>query len=65
MSVKEIEYYTQKDGREILKVILNPTPKYPQEMCFYVDMYFENLIRSKSWGLIMRKDTDYVVSSTA
>lgn len=63
MAVQRIESYTQKDGREILKVILNPTPKYPQEMCFYVDKYFEDLIRNKSWGFIMRKNTDYVVSS--
>lgn len=48
MAVQRIEYYTQQDGRKILKVILKPTKKYPNGY-FYVDICFEDLVRSRSW----------------
>lgn len=59
MAVKEIEYYTQKDGREILKVILNPTKKYPNGY-FYVDRYFEELVRKYTWFIVADRTNDYV-----
>lgn len=48
MAVQRIEYYTQQDGRQILKVILKPTKKYPNGY-FYTDACFEDLVESKSW----------------
>lgn len=48
MSVESITKYRQLDGREILKVRLKPTKKYPNAW-FYVDSCFEDLVRGKSW----------------
>ena len=59
MAVQRIEHYTQQDGRRILKVILKPTKKYPNGY-FYVDICFEDLVRSRSWHINPR---GYVVSA--
>ena len=48
MSVQNIEYYTQKDGRKILKVILTPTKNFPNGVT-YVDACFEDLIRQYTY----------------
>ena len=44
MSVQDIEYYRQQDGRDILKVTFKPTKNFPNGGA-YVDAYFEALIR--------------------
>lgn len=59
MSVDSITKYRQLDGREILKVRLRPTKKYPNAW-FYVDACFEDLVRSKSWCI---DPQGYVVAS--
>ena len=38
MAVKDIEYYKQQDGRDILKVIFNPTKNFPNGVT-YVDAW--------------------------
>lgn len=55
MAVQRIELYTQQDGRQILKVILKPTRKYPNGY-FYIDACFEDLVRRRSWFI----NNDYV-----
>ena len=55
MSVESITKYRQLDGREILKVRLRPTKKYPNAW-FYVDSCFEDLVRSYCWYIT----NDYV-----
>ena len=59
MSVQNIEYYTQKDGRKILKVILTPTKNFPNGVT-YVDACFEDLIRQYTWFI---EHHGYVVAS--
>ena len=58
IAIKNTEYYTQKDGREILKVITS-TPKYPNRY-FYVDRYFEDLIRNYGWFIHSNGKNEYV-----
>lgn len=60
MPIQRIENYKQQDGREILKVIIKPTKKFPYERYFYVDKCFEDLVRSYSWGVYSGSNTDYV-----
>ena len=48
MAVDSITKYKQLDGREVLKVRLRPTKKYPNAW-FYIDACYEDLVRSKSW----------------
>lgn len=60
MSVLEVEKYRQKNGEDILKVILKPTKVYP-EGYFYCDAYAEELVKSYTWGL-MNKKQPYVVA---
>lgn len=48
MSVQDIAYYRQQDGRDILKVTFKPTKNFPNGVG-YVDAYFEDLIKKYSW----------------
>ena len=50
MAVLNIERYMQKDGTEILKVILKPTKLFPDGY-FYCDTIDEELVRSCTWFL--------------
>lgn len=61
MAVKDIEYYRQQNGRDILKVITKPTKSHPDGY-FYVDRYFEDLIKIHSWVIISKKKNVYVVA---
>lgn len=56
MSVQDIAYYRQQDGRDILKVTFKPTKNFPNGGA-YVDAYFEELITNYSWYL---KRNDYI-----
>lgn len=61
MSVKCIEKYRQKNGNDILKVILKPTQKFPEGF-FYCDASDEKLVKSYIWYLMNRKKP-YVVAA--
>lgn len=58
MAVQRIEYYTQQDGRKILKVILKPTKKHSNGSWFYIDACYEDLVKSYCWFI----SNDYVVA---
>lgn len=59
MAVDSITKYRQLDGREILKVRLKPTKKYPNAW-FYVDSCFEDLVRRYCWYIA---SNGYVVAA--
>lgn len=58
MSVLRKEYYTQKNGTEIIKVILKPTKVFPEEGYFYCPREAEELVDSYCWFL--RKDRNRI-----
>lgn len=60
MAVECIEKYRQKNGDDILKVILKPTKNFP-EGYFYCDSCDEELVRSYTWCLHKQKQP-YVVA---
>ena len=60
MAVLNIEKYRQKDGTDILKVILKPTKVYP-EGYFYCDVSDEELVRQYTWFL-MNQRQPYIVA---
>lgn len=60
MAVLNIERYRQKDGTDILKVILKPTKVYP-EGYFYCDVSDEELVRQYTWFL-MNQRQPYIVA---
>lgn len=60
MSVLGIEEYRQKNGENVLKVVLKPTKVYP-EGYFYCDASDEKLARQYTWGL-MNQRHPYVVA---
>ena len=62
MAVDSITKYKQLDGREILKVRLKPTKKYPNGSWFYIDACFEDLVGSQCWFIDSDKWNDYVVA---
>ncbi len=49
MAVLNIEEYRQKNGEDVLKVILKPTKLYPEGACFYADACDEKLVRNYTW----------------
>lgn len=61
MSVKCIEKYRQKNGNDILKVILKSTKNFPDGACFYCDSCDEELVRQYTWFLHNRKQP-YIVA---
>ena len=62
MSVLNIERYRQKNGDDILKVILKPTKNFPDGY-FYADACDEELVRSYTWCLKSQKKP-YVVADS-
>lgn len=60
MSVLGIEKYRQKNGEDILKVILRPTQKFLQGY-FYCDSCDEELVKSYVWYLMNQKQP-YIVA---
>ena len=54
MAVLRIEKYRQKNGNDVLKVILKPTQRFP-EGYFYCDASDEELVRSYTWRLMTQK----------
>lgn len=61
MAVENIKEYRQKDGNDVLKVILKPTKLYPEGAYFYCDNYDEELVKSRTWFLQNQKQP-YVVA---
>lgn len=61
MAVLRIERYRQKNGKDILKVILKSTQNFP-EGYFYCDSCDEELVKQYSWCLLNQKQP-YVVSN--
>lgn len=61
MAVDRIEKYRQKNGDDILKVILKPTKNFP-EGYFYCDSCDEELVRQYTW-LLHKQRHPYVVAS--
>lgn len=54
--VTGIEKFTQKDGLEVLKVWLAPTPQFPNGAFFYCEARDEDLVRSHlNWGIFKLK----------
>lgn len=62
MAVQNIEHYRQQDGRDILKVIFNPTKNFPNGVT-YVDACFEDLIKDYTWYAYADKLNDYVLAT--
>lgn len=60
MAVSKIEEYRQKDGEDILKVILKPTKKFPNGGYFYTDSEAIDLVKSHAWYFNQRKSTSYI-----
>ncbi len=60
MAVERIEKYRQKNGEDVLKVILKPTKNFPDGY-FYCDASDEKLVRSYTWHLFNKKQP-YVVA---
>jgi len=54
MAVLRIEKYRQKNGNDVLKVILKPTKVYPKGY-FYCDASDEELVRDYAWYLMSQK----------
>ena len=46
MAVLKIERYRQKNGEDVLKVLLKPTQRFPEGAYFYADAIDEELVRS-------------------
>ena len=61
MSVKCIEKYKQKNGNDVLKVILKSTKVFP-DAYFYCDASDEELVRSYTWCLARQKQPYVVVT---
>lgn len=55
MAVLNIEKYRQKNGEDILKVILKPTKVFSEGAYFYADASDEELVRQYTWFLNSRK----------
>lgn len=60
MAVEKIEEYKQKDGLEVLKVLLVPTYKFPEGSYFYCDAEDIDLVKSYGWGFITKGKTAYI-----
>ena len=56
MAVDRTEKYRQKNGDNILKVILKSTKTFPDGGYFYCDSCDEELVRSYTWGLKSQKE---------
>lgn len=56
------EYYTQRDGREVIKVLLKPTKTFPKSVSyFYIDKHMEGVVDRYDWKLV-DKDLKMVVA---
>lgn len=62
MAVLEIEQYRQKNGNDVLKVILKSTKLYPEGAYFYADACDEELVRRYTWCLQNQKHP-YVITN--
>ncbi len=51
MAILNIEKYRQKNGEDVLKVILKPTQRFPEGAYFYADASDEKLVRQYTWYL--------------
>ena len=51
MAVLKIERYRQKNGEDVLKVLLKPTQRFPEGAYFYADAIDEELVRRFTWYL--------------
>lgn len=61
MAVLEVEHYRQKNGEDVLKVILKSTKVYPKGY-FYCDASDEELVRRYTWRLQNQKHPYVVVT---
>lgn len=59
MAVERIEEYRQKDGTDVLKVILKPTSKFPDGY-FYCDAEDIDIVKQATWFLVNKRKTSYV-----
>lgn len=60
MAVESIKEYRQKNGNDVLKVILKPTQRFPDGY-FYCDASDEELVRQYTWRL-QKQNEPYVVA---
>lgn len=61
MAVLKIEEYRQKNGENVLKVVLKPTKVFPKGAYFYCDVSDEKLVEMYIWRLNSQR-TPYVVA---
>ena len=62
MAVECIKKYRQKNGNDILKVLIKPTKLFPDGGYFYCDASDEKLVESYTWFLDSQKKP-YVVAA--
>lgn len=63
MSVYKIEEYKQKDGADILKVIMNPVKNLPNGGYFFCDADAIDLVESRVWFLHPEKVATLITAS--
>lgn len=61
MAVLEVEHYRQKNGEDVLKVLIKPTKAFPNGAYFYCDSCDEKLVKSYTWFLMSQKQP-YVIA---
>ena len=63
--ITSIEKFTQKDGLEVLKVWLSPTPQFPNGSFFYCEAKDEDLVRMHpNWSICSQKQP-YIEASAS
>lgn len=60
MALYRILEYKQKDGRDVLKAILNPSKAYPKGSYYYADAEDIALVEQDCWHVMQDKYTRYV-----
>ena len=56
MAIQQIQEFRQKDGTDILKVILKPTKAFPNGGYFYAPVKTIELVQERSWCLVKRSN---------
>lgn len=56
MSVLEVEQYRQKNGEDVLKVLVKPTKLFPEGGYFYCDTSDEKLVKQYKWRLQSQRE---------
>ena len=65
MGVYKILEYRQKDGQDILKVIMSPTKQFPKGAYFYCDAEDIDLVERGGWVLNFGRGSTFYISCSA